>query len=83
MSNLQLIARIHVCESNGWDDLLTKVDSYTQSLVDIPSAGTQIRSALVGWGKEVDRRASMLPPTEEQIAVRNPVMCNRHFGADD
>lgn len=81
MSNLRLIARIHDCERNGWDDLLTKVDSYTQSLVDTPSAAPVIRSALVKWGNEVDVRKSKLPPTEKQLAMRNPAF--RQLGSDD
>lgn len=81
MSNLRLIARIHDCERNGWDDLLTRVDSYTQSLVDTPSAAPIIRSALVRWGNEVDVRKSNLPPTEKQLAMRNPAF--RQLGSDD
>lgn len=82
MSNLRLISRIHECERNGWNDLLTKVDSYTQSLLDTPSAAPYIKSALIRWGHEVEVRKSKLPPTEEQLAAKYPAMM-RQLGAED
>ena len=82
MINLQLIDRINECKRNGWNDLLTKVDSYTQSLLDTPSAAPCIKTALMNWGNEVEVRKSKLPPTEEQLAMRNPAMI-RQLGAMD
>ena len=83
MKQLQLINRIHECEEHGWNDLLMKVDQVTQSLVDTPSAGTQIKSALMLWSNEVDMRSNKLPPSESQLAMKNPVMQIGQFGADD
>jgi len=60
-----------------------KVDQVTQSLVDTPSAGTQIKSALMLWSHEVDMRSNKLPPSESQVAMKNPVMQIGQFGADD
>lgn len=83
MSQLRLVKNIHECEQHGWSDLLGRIDSYTQSLIDTPSAAPKIKTAMVGWSKEVEARASRLPPNEEQVAMRNPVMQLRQFGADD
>nr|BAR35124.1 hypothetical protein [uncultured Mediterranean phage uvMED] len=83
MKQLQLINRIHECEEHGWNDLLLKVDQVTQSLVDTPCAGTQIKTALMEWSHEVDVRSSRLPPSEAQVAMKNPVMQIGQFGADD
>mgnify|MGYP003336109752 FL=1 len=83
MWQLQLISRMRECEEHGWGDLLNKVDQVTQSLIDTPCAGTQIRSALKMWSNEVDARASKLPPSEDELAMRNPAMSHRQFGAED
>jgi hypothetical protein len=83
MRQLQLISRIHECEEHGWSDLLNKVDQVTQSLIDTPCAGTQIKSALMLWSNEVDVRSSKLPPSEDELAIKNPAMNHRQFGADD
>ena len=83
MRQLQLISRIHECEEHGWSDLLNKVDQVTQSLIDTPCAGTQIKSALMLWSNEVDVRSSKLPPSEDELAIKNPAMHHRQFGAED
>lgn len=83
MSQLRLIKNIHECQEHGWDDLLGRIDSYTQSLIDTPSAAPKIKTALVHWSNEVASRANKLPPNEDQLAARNPVMQLRQFGADD
>ena len=83
MRQLQLISRIHECEEHGWSDLLNKVDQVTQSLIDTPCAGTQIKSALMLWSNEVDVRSSKLPPSEDELAKKFPAMNHRQFGAED
>lgn len=83
MLNLQLSLRVAECEENGWDDLLSKLDEITQSLIENPSAGHQIKTALVFWKDAVDCRAKGLPPEEQDIIIRNPIMSVREaFGAD-
>ena len=56
--NLGLSMRVSECEENGWYDLLSKLDEITQSLIDNPSAGHQIKTALVFWKDAVDCRAT-------------------------
>lgn len=83
MQNLQLSLRVAECEENGWYDLLSKLDEITQSLIDNPSAGNQIKTALVFWKDAVDCRTKGLPPEEDDIILRNPKMNVRlAFGAD-
>lgn len=83
MLNLQLSTRVAECEENGWHDLLSKLDEITQSLIDNPSAGHQIKTALLYWKDAVDCRCNGLPPEEQEIILRNPIMDVRQaFGAD-
>lgn len=74
MRQLQLMDRIQRCEENGWGDLLSKVDQVTQSLIDTPMAARQIKTALLGWGREVDDRCNSLPITQEELIARHPFM---------
>ena len=76
MLNLQLSTRVSECEENGWDDLLSKLDEITQSLIENPSAGHQIKTALLFWKDAVDCRAKGLPPEEHDIILRNPINPN-------
>ncbi len=81
--DLHLINRVVECEENGWHDLLSKLDEITQSLIENPSAGHQIKTALVFWKDAVDCRAKGLPPSEHDIIIKNPKMNARQvFGAD-
>ena len=47
MLNLQLSLRVAECEENGWFDRLSKLEEITQSLIDNPSAGHQIKITLL------------------------------------
>ena len=81
--NLQLSMRIIECEENGWTDLLSKFDEITQSLIDNPSAGHQIKTALIYWKDAVDCRHNGLPPVEDDILLKNPIMNVRQtFGTE-
>ena len=80
MLNLQLSLRVAECEENGWFDLLSKLDEITQSLIDNPSAGHQIKTALLYWKDAVDCRCKGLPPEEQEIIIRNPIMDVRQIG---
>ena len=81
--NLELSMRLIECEENGWLDLISKLDEITQSLIDNPSAGHQIKTALVYWKDAVDCRVNGLPPDEDDIIIRNPIMSVKAaFGAD-
>ncbi len=83
MIKLGLSERVLECEENGWNDLLCKLDEITQSLIDNPSAGHQIKTALLFWRDAVDCRAKGLPPEESDIILKNPKMNVREaFGAD-
>jgi len=80
---LELTNKINTCTENGWNDLLSKLDEITQSLIENPSAGHQIKTALVFWKDAVDCRAKGLPPKEHDIILKNPKMNVREaFGAD-
>ena len=80
MINLGLSMRVSECEENGWFALL---DEITQSLIDNPSAGHQIKTALIYWKDAVDSRHNNLPPEENEIILKNPIMNVREaFGAD-
>lgn len=74
MIQLQITTRISECEENGWNDLLAKVDAITQSLVENPSAGYQIRTALLHWCDAVDCKVAALPPDENDLLKHNPAM---------
>lgn len=81
--DLHLINRVVECEENGWHDLLSKLDQIVQSLIDNPSAGHQIKTALTYWADAVDCRCNGLPPEEHEIIMRNPIMDVRQsFGQD-
>ena len=54
MMSLELTNKIATCKENGWTDLLSKLDEITQSLIENPSAGHQIKTALVFWKDAVD-----------------------------
>jgi len=83
MMSLELTNKINTCEENGWTDLLSKLDEITQSLIENPSAGHQIKTALVFWKDAVECRAKGLPPKEHDIILKNPKMNVREaFGAD-
>lgn len=83
MTNLELSMRVLECEENNWHDLLNKLDEITQSLIDNPSAGHQIKTALLYWKDAVDVRHKGLPPEEDEIIIRNPVMSVRQtFGTE-
>ena len=83
MMSLELTNKINTCKENGWNDLLSKLDEITQSLIENPSAGHQIKTALVFWKDAVDCRAKGLPPSENDIIIKNPKMNARQvFGAD-
>jgi hypothetical protein len=80
---LQLSMRVAECEENGWHDLLSKLDEITQSLIDNPTAGQQIKTALLFWKDAVDCRCKGMPPEENEIILKNPIMNVRQaFGAD-
>tara|TARA_R110002012_G_scaffold34271_1_gene99176 strand:- start:5713 stop:5964 length:252 start_codon:yes stop_codon:yes gene_type:complete len=80
---LNINARIIECEENGWYDLLDKLEEIIQSLVDNPTAGRQIRTALLYWKDAVDCRSSSVPPDEQEIIIRNPIMNTRQeFGTE-
>lgn len=74
MRQLQISARIIECEENGWNDLLSKIDEITQSLIETPSAGSQIKTALLHWSDAVDCRVTALPPDESIVLRYNPTM---------
>jgi hypothetical protein len=83
MTKLELSMRVLECEENNWHDLLSKLDEITQSLIDNPSAGHQIKTALLYWKDAVDVRHKGLPPEEDEIIIRNPVMSVRQtFGTE-
>jgi len=83
MMSLELTNKINTCKENGWTDLLSKLDEITQSLIDNPSAGHQIKTALVYWKDAVDVRHKTLPPEEDEIIIRNPLMRVRQtFGTE-
>ena len=83
MMSLELTNKINTCKENGWTDLLSKLDEITQSLIENPSAGHQIKTALVFWKDAVDCRTKGLPPKEHDIIIKNPKMNVREaFGAD-
>lgn len=67
MNQLLLTQRILECEENGWNDLLSRVDEISQSLIDNPSAGRKIRIALLVWCDSVDCRVNALPPDEDTV----------------
>lgn len=80
---LELTSRISECIDNDWVDLLSKLDQITQSLIDNPSAGSQIRTALLYWCDAVDCRCHALPPDEYHIMLNNPSMnVNALFGTE-
>jgi hypothetical protein len=72
---LELSMRVAECEENNWVDLLSKLDEITQSLIDTPTAGNQVKVALLYWADAVDCRVNNLPPTSDAIALRNPSFC--------
>lgn len=83
MSQLQISTRISECEENGWFDLILKVDEITQSLIDNPSAGQKIRTALLLWCDSVDCKVNALPPDEESILPYHPSMtADKAFGTE-
>jgi len=83
MRQLQISARIIECEENGWTDLLSKIDEITQSLIDNPSAGQPIKTALMFWCDAVDCKSRGLPPDESEIMLHNPIMnIKNNFGAE-
>jgi hypothetical protein len=83
MKRLELSMRVLECEENNWHDLLCKLDEITQSLIDNPSAGHQIKTALIYWRDAVDVRHNGLPPEEDEIIIRNPAMSIRQtFGTE-
>jgi hypothetical protein len=83
MLSLELTNKINTCKENGWNDLLSKLDEITQSLIENPSAGHQIKTALVFWKDAVECRTKGLPPKEHDIIIKNPKMNTRQvFGAD-
>jgi hypothetical protein len=83
MMSLELTNKINTCKENEWTDLLSKLDEITQSLIENPSAGHQIKTALVFWKDAVDCRTKGLPPKEHDIILKNPKMNVREaFGAD-
>lgn len=81
--NLGLTLRVTECEENDWADLLDKLDKIAQSLIDNPSAGREIKTALLYWKDAVDCRCRGIPPDEDEIILKNPIMNVRQvFGAD-
>ena len=83
MMSLELTNKINTCKENDLTDLLSKLDEITQSLIENPSAGHQIKTALVFWKDAVDCRTKGLPPKEHDIIMKNPKMNVREaFGAD-
>jgi len=74
MHQLNIVSRIIECEENGWNDLLSKVDSITQSLIDNPSATQPVITALRFWCDAVDCRLNGLPPDEQDVMLHNPIM---------
>ena len=74
MTQLLLTQRILDREENGWNDLLVKIDNITQNVIDAPSAGFQIKAALILWCDSVDIRLNSLPPDELVIMQSNPQM---------
>lgn len=83
MPNLHLSEKIAECHANDWDELLSKLDSIIQSLVDNPSCGNQIKTALVYWSDAVDCKIAGLPPSEQELILHNPAMNMRDvFGTE-
>jgi hypothetical protein len=83
MNKLQISLRVSECEENGWFDLLSKLDEITQSLIDNPGAGYQIKTALIYWKDAVDCRVNGLPPEEDELILRNPAMTIKsNFGTE-
>lgn len=77
-----LSLRLSECEEHGWVDLQEKVDGLIQSLIDTPDGAAKIRTALLMWCHEVDKRIKSLPMTEEEIIKLNPSMSNEVFGTE-
>ena len=83
MNKLHISLRVSECEENGWFDLLSKLDEITQSLIDNPGAGYQIKTALLYWKDAVDCRVNGLPPEEDELILRNPAMTiQSNFGTE-
>ena len=83
MKQLQITQRILECEENGWFDLLSKIDSITQNIIECPSATFQIKAALILWCDSVDMRSNALPPNEDSIMLQHPSMnINQTFGTE-
>ena len=83
MKQLQITQRILECEENGWLDLLSKIDSITQNIIECPSATFQIKAALILWCDSVDMRSNALPPNEDSVMLQHPSMNHKEtFGAE-
>ena len=84
MKQLYISQRINDCINNEWSDLLTQLDNITQSVMETPSAGNQIKAALILWADSVDVRNSKLPPEDVELFAHNPSMgLSGNFGAED
>ena len=84
MKQLYISQRINDCIDNEWADLLTQIDNITQNVIETPSAGNQIKAALILWADSVDVRTSKLPPEDVELLAHNPSMgLSGNFGAED
>lgn len=81
--DLNIQDKLTECHEHRWDDMLSKFDSIVQSLIDNPSCGHQIKTAIVYWSDAVDCRIAALPPEENNLMLHNPSMnMQTLFGAE-
>jgi len=56
IQNINISDRLTDCLDNDWLDLVDHLDGITNALMDIPEAGSTMRTALIEWCAEVDTR---------------------------
>jgi len=61
IQNINISDRLTDCLDNDWLDLVDHLDGITNALMDIPEAGSTMRTALIEWCAEVDTRTQPLP----------------------
>ena len=60
IQNINISDRLTDCLDNDWLDLVDHLDGITNALMDIPEAGSTMRTALIEWCAEVDTRTAEL-----------------------
>jgi len=60
IQNINISDRLTDCLDNDWIDLVDHLDGITNALMDIPEAGSTMRTALIEWCAEVDTRTAEL-----------------------